>query len=66
MVIEAGAGLALLGVPSRFAQLLLAAPLEGAVALTARQQARSARKNPWAVVFGAAREFTSERKQHPP
>ena len=32
--IEAGAGLALLGVPSRFAQLLFAAPLEGAVALT--------------------------------
>jgi hypothetical protein len=33
---EAGAGLALLGLPSRFAQLLFAAPLEGAVALTAR------------------------------
>ena len=32
--IEAGAGLALLGAPSRFAQLLFAAPLEGAVALT--------------------------------
>ncbi|HZJ16074.1 MAG TPA: hypothetical protein VFD27_13560 [Chthoniobacteraceae bacterium] len=32
--IEAGAGVALLGVPSRFAQLLFAAPLEGAVALT--------------------------------
>jgi hypothetical protein len=32
--VEAGAGLALLGVPSRFAQLLFAAPLEGAVALT--------------------------------
>src|SRR6187399_1094127 len=32
--IEAGAGLALLGVPARFAQLLFAAPLEGAVALT--------------------------------
>ena len=32
--IEAGAGLALLGVPTRFAQLLFAAPLEGAVALT--------------------------------
>ena len=32
--LEAGAGLALLGVPSRFAQLLFAAPLEGAVALT--------------------------------
>ena len=33
-VLEAGAGLALLGVPSRFAQLLFAAPLEGAIALT--------------------------------
>jgi hypothetical protein len=32
--IEAGAGLALLGLPSRFAQLLFAAPLEGAVAQT--------------------------------
>jgi hypothetical protein len=32
--IEAGAGLALLGVPTRFAQLLFAAPLESAVALT--------------------------------
>ena len=32
--IEAGAGLALLGVPSRFAQLLFSAPLEGAIALT--------------------------------
>ncbi len=34
MAIEAGAGLALLGVPSFFAQLLFASPLEGAVALT--------------------------------
>ncbi len=33
-VIEAGAGLALLGMPSRFARLLFAAPLEGAVVLT--------------------------------
>ena len=33
-MLEAGAGLALLGWPSVFAQLLLAVPLEGATALT--------------------------------